>query len=380
MPIKDLQPSEPRLSRLGVIRLGEKRVSKRTGKQYPVELPYFSFVDAPDLLEVFGPECTRLPFYFPYPETDRNFVAFHELWQGGVLYCRGDGERIIRRIDREQGEVVVRDGAVIRAYVEEGEEQDVRGSVPCPGLKHDRWRHCADCRPSALLKIMVRDPERPNQLVGDRLGWYQIRTGSLLNIQDLTGQMMFIEQIALSSGKNWLAIPLLLDRVSREIAVNVLDQGTGRHRRIVQRRYFLSMSVDPLWVQAVMQRLSGRALIIQPISELPLLNVIENVVDEAAYSDKDKLGTHDLPSGDCSDSMSVGPRDLLPDIEAMKANVPVDWDQFAKALAEILPDYSHTEIMGRVTERFTGVPPIGIAEAWSTALDIVAERIAAANR
>jgi hypothetical protein len=249
MPITDIQKVSPRLSRLGIVRLGIKKQSN--GKEYPADVAHFVLTDAPDLAAAYGPNPDALQIYLPFATLDENLIAYHELWKASGCVCRGDGQRIIDLMGPD-GKKLIRDGQVLRdyaerdsgAHLENGDSYQAGDVVPCPGLEHSLYPRCADCKPSAVLIAMVRDPRRPVQLVGDRLGYYQIRTHSFYNIQNLTGQLAYAAQVAERMGRDLRGIPMILRRVARELAYTDKDG-----QRKTSTKHLLDLEFDPQWVQ-----------------------------------------------------------------------------------------------------------------------------------
>ncbi len=249
MPVKDIQPTTPRFSRLGIIRLGMKQTKEVNGKQveYPSDADHFVMTDAPGLVDAYGEQPDQLLIYLPFGTVDANFPAYHELWTATGCLCRGDGQVIASLLDPTDGITrVVRDGRVARTYTDQDGTIFEPGDIArCPGLEHDLYARCADCRPSGMLLVMVRDPGRPMQLVGDRLGYYQIRTHSFYNIQNITGQLLAVEEIASRMGRDLRGIPMILRRVPREIIYT--DTKKGERRTTTKR--LLDLEFDIEWVK-----------------------------------------------------------------------------------------------------------------------------------
>jgi hypothetical protein len=241
--IKDLQKDVgPRLKRAGIIRLGYKKKNAR-GKEYPVAADHFVLRDAPDVASIYTDKPTRLNIYLPFNEVHRNLVAWHQMWQAGGLICRGDGEQIEYAVAHESGEVIVKSGkALIDSEVEKISLS--RGeSVPCPGMEHDLYPRCLDCKPNAMLIIIVREIPR--------LAYYQISTTSIHNIVNLTGQMRWVkENVGRLQG-----VPFILELRPEKIST------PGQNgKRVRREKYLLHLEPDPEWVRAMLAEMHKRAL------------------------------------------------------------------------------------------------------------------------
>ena len=79
-----------RLPRLGKIRLGIKKVSPKSGKEYPVAVDYF--VCPPEVKEVFGEQPKALPIMFPIEDETKFFSQNYKRYGSSTLLkCKGDG-------------------------------------------------------------------------------------------------------------------------------------------------------------------------------------------------------------------------------------------------------------------------------------------------
>ncbi|HEV8525663.1 MAG TPA: hypothetical protein VGQ71_14305 [Terriglobales bacterium] len=273
MTIKDIQKKEEaRLSRAGIIRLGAK-VRGQNG-EHPVDFDHFVMTDAPDLVPAYGASPTALFIYLPFATIDENLKAFHELWKASGCVCRGDGEYIVDLIGAD-GHKVIRDSRVVRSYTENDIEYQKDDTAKCPGLDHNLYPRCADCKPSAILIVMVRDPQRPDQLVGDRLVYYQIRTHSFYNIQNLTGQLAYAAQITERMGRDLRGIPMVLRRVAHDLPYTDAKSG----QRKTTTKHLLDLEFDPEWVRWANSGMRAQAL--GEVASMPALPApVEHVTGE----------------------------------------------------------------------------------------------------
>ncbi len=197
MPIKDRKKRD-RLIQAGTIRLGHKETTKRAdGSTYsfPVQDDHFQLHDAPDILASYGPEqggkVREIDVVLQFTEPSRNFDANYELWAGGVLVCKGDGEYIERadpfttkkKFDRKgnskgigvynaPGDTLVHNGVAMVNFSWNGFDFSKGDHVTCSGETKDLYSHCANCRMKSILKVAMSRPE----LV--RYAYYKLSTGS----------------------------------------------------------------------------------------------------------------------------------------------------------------------------------------------------------
>jgi hypothetical protein len=243
MPILDLQQDAgARLKRAGIIRLGIQKKSERTGKMYPSETPHFVLKDAQELVDIYGPDPTRLNVFLPFNEVDRNLIAWHQLWVAGGLLCRGDGQQIVYAVDPRMGEVVVKNGQASGTGKVDGMQMTAGHPVRCPGMEHDLYARCQACRPNALLIVLIREVPR--------LAYYQIATASIHNIVNLTGQMRWVkENVGRLQG-----VPFILERRPDKIST------PGKNGRVRREKYLLHLEPDPEWVRKMLAEMHRRAL------------------------------------------------------------------------------------------------------------------------
>lgn len=275
MPILDLQQDAgARLKRAGIIRLGHKEKSKRSGKLYPVEDPHFVLKDAPGLTEIYGGEPRKLNIYLPFNEVDRNLIAWHQHWLAGGLVCRGDGQQVEYAINPGDGEVLIKGGQALATGTSDGIKMVAGHPVKCPGLEHDLYPRCGQCRPGALLIVLIREVPR--------LAYYQVATGSIHNIVNLTGQMRWVkENIGRLQG-----VPFILERRPDEISTPSGKNG----KRVRRKKYLLHLEPDPEWVRQMLAELHRRALpgAAPVVAEIPAeIATVADLGDEPVWEPAD---------------------------------------------------------------------------------------------
>jgi hypothetical protein len=177
--IKDISDRR-RLPRLGKIRLGIKKISQKTGKEYPSETSYF--VCPPEVQKVFGEKPTEIEVMFPLNDLESIFPQRY-VWFGSSrgIKCIGDGERAMR--------IEEPDGTRYQEMIER--------DCPCDLLG-------GGCSQRANLFIMI-----PKVNVG---GVYQIDLGSYHSIIDINSGLDYVQALV----GRFSMVPLILARVSRE--------------------------------------------------------------------------------------------------------------------------------------------------------------------
>ena len=377
MPIKDLQTAEYGFPEAGRIRLGIKQVNKK-GVEYPVETDYFVLSDAMDLVPHYGTEPKELLVFLPYQERDRNFRAFYELFKTGGLYCQGDGEFINWAVDPNgSGSTVIRDGQVLNPYSEtNGEAYEVGATVPCSGRNRTEaplYPRCVNCRARALLFVLVRDPKDPLKLVGNRLAYYRLSTGSIHNIIGLTESLNTFAYLAAGFRKGLAGIPLILRRTERTMSVNTKSKDNPDiTTRSQVTKHFLAFEADPIWSEVASLSIAAQALN-KPVDDL--LALPDGVIDA------DELDTID------SEAMYV-PEELedlderlankIADWDAMRDTLPSDWNAYHDILGEEFDKYSPNDMLQVIRKRL-GMGRTQKAKLdgnfWSETINYVIERL-----
>jgi len=261
MPLRDRDRTQPRrLVRLGIIRLGFKKKSSQ-GVEYPVQADHFVLTDAPEIATLYGDQPRELDVILPFPDVQRNFDAAYTVWAGGVLVCRGDGEyveyatpnkvetkkkgnRTYNSVHNAPGDTLVSNGVAQVDFAWNGEEFKIGDHVPCPGAAGNLYPHCAACKVSAILKVMMARPEL------FRMGYYQIATGSGRNYDTLLGTLELIS----SSAGHVNGIPFKLRMVKEQTTYR--DNG----QRKTTEKWFLQLEPEPTFTRQLYSQQAARAL------------------------------------------------------------------------------------------------------------------------
>src|SRR3990167_8646133 len=187
-PIKGLTEVR-RLPRIDKIRLGIKKVSQRTGKEYPVATPYF--VCPPVVQAIYGSEPKRLDVIIPV-EDDELWASqyYRQYSHSRGLVCKGDGVTCRRMCDIATGDVASRD------------TKDVtwKEGIPCPGRDCPDYQR-GDCQEVMNLQVIL--PKVPG------LGVWQVDTSSINSIRNINDCATMIR--AVCDRVSWIPLTLSLE-------------------------------------------------------------------------------------------------------------------------------------------------------------------------
>lgn len=194
-----------RLPRLGKIRLGIKKVSERTGKEYPAEVDYFildpgtpSELENKNLIDAFhrlyGEQPKSIKIMIPVVNSEVFFPQFYKCYgSGAMLKCKGDGETA-SCINSEFAKPL----KVV------GKDEMGLIKVECKGKECSYYQN-GDCSEVAVLQVLL--PDLPGA------GVWQITTGSFHAIVNLNSCLDYIRAVC---GRAHM-LPLILERRAEEI-------------------------------------------------------------------------------------------------------------------------------------------------------------------
>lgn len=166
------------LPRLGKVRLGIKKISARTGKEYPAEVDYF--VVPPEVAKVYGEKPKKLDIMFPSEDQAEVMPFCYKSYGANQrLKCKGDGEMAIW-------------------FNPESKEMEER-KCPCEALEK------GECSKRGHLMVIL-----PKVSLG---GVYQIDSGSGININRVLDAMSYWKTMV----GRCKAILLTLERVPEKV-------------------------------------------------------------------------------------------------------------------------------------------------------------------
>ena len=227
-----------RLPRLGKIRLGEKTVSERSGKEYPAALDHFNFRDVPEVAAVYAPNGEPCRELFPVllPDNDENvfFPTCRVAYRASGWWCRcSDGETATRFFSPNDAQG--------RAYLAEKGQQSIgegqNYEIPCMGEECPYTKN-DECSPLGRLFFIL--PTVP------RFGVYEIATGSFNSIVNVTNFTRSMRNMAGTlSGLPFALLlkPLEVQPDGKKKTVYVLElQYRGSYAGLVKRAAQLQAS------------------------------------------------------------------------------------------------------------------------------------------
>lgn len=287
MTIKGLNQDGETLPRAGIIRLGYKtryctnqqckhklawndpdtttcpRCKGEMGKQTTAESSHFILKDAPGVAEALKTDCpTELKVFFPFDEIERNFLDFRKLYSASSLVCQGDGEYILYATNPQTGQVTVKDGVCVRAFSErmaDGKQitHNIEDKMPCPAWGTPGiYAKCEHCRPRGILLVMLEQVPR--------MAYFQISTGSIVNLGELPQQMRNVQNIVYElTGKRKLSgIPFILRRVARSMSPLKKDSKGNPTGRVRVDKYVLQLEIEP---EYMLRLIRARRRLVDPL-------------------------------------------------------------------------------------------------------------------
>lgn len=163
-PIKGLSDKR-RFPRIGKIRTGEKRVSERTGSEYPAALDHFKFDSESEKInavarKMYGDQPKDLEVVFVSDDLEQVFSQWYKRYRKSIgRVCKGDGQT-----------------------ADEVQEDGSMKERACPCEKFE----CKECRMVASLMFML-----PNFPV---LGVWQIDTSSVNAIININSTLNLVKE------------------------------------------------------------------------------------------------------------------------------------------------------------------------------------------
>lgn len=337
--LKDLTPTQPKLARVGKIRLGymlrkcphcqsaikakltactscRKAVAKPDRSEtYPTSADHFVLDDAPAVAEAYQrlygtDKPTRLNIWFPFDAVEDNLPSAHKLYSAMSVLCIGDGEHITHAIDPVMGHRIVQDGVFLRDYFEKDPARKTvnhkaGNPAPCPGYQHDYYSKCKQCKAQTTIKAMIREVPQ--------FATFDIVTQSVHNHRRLYEQLLYFTAPREEGGLGFPSlrgVPFILSLTKSSITVPNLDKkgqvkpGEPPKKRV--DKYLLSLEIDAEYMRQmadVQRRLAspeqmfGLPAVASDFDSGPDVDedfdqqeiVIESVATEVRLSDLTKL-------------------------------------------------------------------------------------------
>lgn len=239
-PILDIQAkAEATFPKLGVIRKGAKKGQNKPGQ----DLTHFRLDDAAEVAEAYQAlygttEPREMGIFLPFDDLDRVFRAYHELYSAGTLLCQGDGKQVQYMRNPQTGQLLARNGYAVVDFQVGQAKFAIGESIPCPGMAHGLYPHCAKCKPHGYLMAIIPEVKR--------FGYYEFKTTSFYDILNLTGNLRAI--MALNNGR-LTGVPLVVRRAPQQISTPTPDG-----KRVRREKWLLSIEAAPGWVDMMQRR------------------------------------------------------------------------------------------------------------------------------
>ena len=198
-PIEGLSETR-RITRLGKIHLGIKRISEKTGKEYPSATDYF--VCPPEITEVYGEKPVKLDIMFPLEDEEviaHQYLKCYSSFRG--LTCKGTGKTCRRLIDTKTGDFANRESKPENLVWKE--------RLPCKPDECPKYK-AGDCREIMNLQFML--PKVPG------IGIWQLDTSSINSIIQVNSALALIKGLTKKMGGTLAFTPLELVIVEKEAA------------------------------------------------------------------------------------------------------------------------------------------------------------------
>lgn len=225
-PIKGLS-EQKRLPRLGKIRLGVKKISNRTGQEYPVATNYF--VCPPEVQAIYGEKPKKLDVIIPLEDEEIWASQYYRQYsRSRGLICKGDGIACHRMLDEATGKIAGRETLAV-AWAD---------GIECLG------QECPDYKGKACQEVMNLQfilPKVPG------LGIWQIDTGSIHSIMNINNCATMIR--AMCGRVSWIPLTLTLEPTE----VNNPDDGKKKTVYCMHLRY--DKSAESLLIESEKPRL-----------------------------------------------------------------------------------------------------------------------------
>lgn len=178
-----------RLKRLGKIRLGIKKQSAKSGREYPSATdesgnPIDYFIVPDEIKDVVGEKPKVLRGMFASNDPEEVYEESLRMYgSGSGLQCQGDGTRALRR-------------------QQNGEWMEMK--CPCPFLKTDS-NPTGTCTPVGVLKVMLPEVSM--------WGYFEIKTHSLYARAGILSSLKQLREMVGRIG----FVPLRIERAAQEI-------------------------------------------------------------------------------------------------------------------------------------------------------------------
>lgn len=294
MPIHGLTDQSPAFREIGRIRKGGAKEENRIGAKIPelfrvtfrddadAQLAEKNFLAAYDCQETRGGTLVkRINFFIAFPEIDRSWDAYWEVYSKGGLIGKADGLRWTFFRDNSTHKVVVRHGVVLepddkRVTTDETGELffPFNATVPVYSYRSKKKQKDIPVFPRTYGRLRVIVPECQT------IKHVTLVTNSIYDIAKISSQLNAISLIAQQSGRSIVGIPLVMTKNLEEISTPLPDGG-----RVKRPEWLVNIAIEDGYAEREMQYLVEVAY---PDRQLP--SGFEHIPDELYQEDEEGMG------------------------------------------------------------------------------------------
>jgi Recombination directionality factor-like len=273
--IQGLTDQAPAFKEVGRIRKGgpKRKKTNKYGKEIEIfgeDLDHFrvTFREDPDsqiakerFQNVYGTlEPHTIRFFLPFPQVERVWSAWFEIYHQGGMIGRADRHRWYFFRHKDTHEVWVRDGEVM--VENEFIKTDEKGnkympfdpSMPVYGSERGKAYFA---EPIGRLRCLVPAVGNFWQLT--------LATTAIYDIMKISQQLSGLATIAEMAGRTFVGIPLILSRRLEPVSCPMPDGG-----RIMQTKWLVNIDADPTWAEQHMKYLTEMSYPALPeVTDLP---------------------------------------------------------------------------------------------------------------
>jgi hypothetical protein len=247
MAIAGLTDRSPSFKEIGRLRLGIPKSEMATGG--PKEIPYFRPDFRPDATDsctaftlIYGDQPTEIHIRLPFPQIDRCWDAFYEVYNTAGMLGMADGQRWLYLRHNKTGELLVKDGVPVHAM---GLPTDENGMAYLPFDK-DTPVYSYTSKKGGDVAVYAKPTGRLKVLIPElkRAVFIQVITHSVYNCRRISSQLAGIEIVAQNAGMTLPMVPMVLSRRKELISVSI------NGKKSMQEHYLLNIEIDPVWMEA----------------------------------------------------------------------------------------------------------------------------------
>ena len=223
MPIHGLTQTTEKIPEIGRLRKGEEATAGKIGR----DLKYFRFTAVDEkqfeerFLSVFGQQPTRIPFYLPYGDIERNFESWMlEFGKSGLK----------RQCDAQVIQMELGPDELMQVYEHGAGPPCLMSSGGC------------QCKPRGRLAMLIPQLQR--------YGIVSLLTGSKHDIMTISGMLVHLHRKMEMAGRSMTEIPLVVSRHDQKVSTRYKRKGSEEMTRTQTVKSLLRIEILPEWLEA----------------------------------------------------------------------------------------------------------------------------------